>query len=410
MRKRILILALIIAMVAVPGTSLIQANGSELTPEEQLGKAIFFDEDLSINMNEACAACHSPEAGWTGPIEEINAAGAVYEGSIPGRFGNRKPPSAAYATLSPILYMDKKGTWTGGNFWDGRATGEVLGNPAADQAMGPFLNPAEQASPDSACIVYRVLTSAYAGLYTDVWGAISITWPSNIEYVCATEGETVALSDEDRVKSDQAYGNIALSIAAYEASVEVNAFTSKYDYSRIGMAKMTKEEQHGFALFNGKAKCSNCHPGNGKDPLFTDFTYDNLGIPPNEDNPVYEVDPDFIDYGLGGYLQTIGYSEEIYELENGKFKVPTLRNVDLRPDEEFVKAYGHNGYFKSLEEIVHFYNTRDVEGAGWGGVPWPEPEVSDNINTGELGNLGLSAQEEAYIVAFLGALSDGYMP
>ena len=60
----------------------------------------------------------------------------------------------------------------------------------------------------------------------------------------------------------------------------------------------------------------------------------------------------------------------------GKHKVPTLRNVDLRNGPEgFVKAFGHNGYFKSLEEIVHFYNTRDVPGAGWNGEPWPEPEV-----------------------------------
>jgi cytochrome c peroxidase len=89
--------------------------------------------------------------------------------------------------------------------------------------------------------------------------------------------------------------------------------------------------------------------------------------------------------------------------------VPTLRNVDLRPYDEFVKAYGHNGYFKSLEEIVHFYNTRDVEGAGWEGEPWPAPEVVENVNTDELGDLGLTPEEEAAIVAFLKALSDGFI-
>ena len=88
--------------------------------------------------------------------------GAVYEGSIAGRFGNRKPPSAAYATQSPILNVDRHSLWTGGNFWDGRATGEKLGNPAADQAQGPFLNPAEQALPDSACVVYRAWTTPAA--------------------------------------------------------------------------------------------------------------------------------------------------------------------------------------------------------------------------------------------------------
>ncbi len=155
------------------------------------------------------------------PIRLINAAGAVYEGSIPGRFGDRKPPSAAYATQSPIFFNDK-GTWTGGNFWDGRATGQKLGNPAADQAQGPFLNPKEQALPDSACVVYRVCTAAYDPSFEDVWAvsACDIDWPplENVEAVCATEGGSVVLSDADRAKSDMAYDNIALSIAAYEAS------------------------------------------------------------------------------------------------------------------------------------------------------------------------------------------------
>ena len=85
----------------------------------------------------------------------------------------------------------------------------------------------------------------------------------------------------------------------------------------------------------------------------------------------------------------------------GKHKVPTLRNVDKRPGVGFTRAYGHNGYFKSLEEIVHFYNTRDIE-------DWPDPEVSENVNTDELGNLGLTPEEEGAIVAFMKTLTDGY--
>ena len=101
----------------------------------------------------------------------------------------------------------------------------------------------------------------------------------------------------------------------------------------------------------------------------------------------------------------------------GEFKVPTLRNVDLRPSDETVKAYGHNGYFKTLEGIVHFYNTRDVlpacpgdytEAQAMAAKCWPAPEVAENVNTGELGDLSLSAEEEAAIVAFLKTLSDGY--
>jgi hypothetical protein len=104
---------------------------------------------------------------------------------------------------------------------------------------------------------------------------------------------------------------------------------------------------------------------------------------------------------LGGFLMSAGYPEDVYEPEMGKHKVPTLRNVDRRPSENFVKAYGHNGYFKSLAEIVHFYNTRDVE-------PWPEPEFPMNVNSDELGDLGLTPAEEAAIVAFMKTLSDGY--
>ncbi|MCK7580714.1 MAG: cytochrome-c peroxidase [Chromatiales bacterium] len=108
------------ALIALP----VSAQTVMLTPQEQLGKNIFFDKNLSINANQSCAECHSSEAGWTGPDSMINIHGSVYEGSIPGRFGNRKPPSSAYATQSPILSL-AKGLFVGGNFWDGRATGET---------------------------------------------------------------------------------------------------------------------------------------------------------------------------------------------------------------------------------------------------------------------------------------------
>jgi cytochrome c peroxidase len=408
----------VLAVVALVGVAGAQDS---LTPEQQLGKSIDFDVNLSINRNQECAACHSPIAGWTGPDTAINAHGAVYEGSIPGRFGNRKPPSAAYATQSPVLHMDKKGTFVGGNFWDGRATGEKLGNPAADQAQGPFLNPKEQGLPDSACVVYRVCTASYPVSFEDVWGAgaCNIAWPADVETVCATEGVMVSLSDADRAKSDMDYDSIALSIAAFEASPEVNAFTSKYDYSFRGEATLTKQERLGFALFQGKGKCKLCHISNGPGALFTDYTYDNLGIPKNPENPVYTYDPGFVDLGLGGFLATRPDYAGFAVANDGKFKVPTLRNVDQRPSPDFVKAYGHNGFFKSLEGIVHFYNTRDVLDACPEGYTeaqalndncWPPPEVSANLNTAELGNLGLTSDEEAAIVAFLKTLSDGYMP
>jgi cytochrome c peroxidase len=391
-----------------------------LTPIEQLGKNIFFDQRLSINQNQSCAACHGPAVGWTGPIGAINADGAVYEGSIPGRFGDRKPPSSAYATQSPVLHFQSKGElWLGGNFWDGRATGAKLGNPAADQAQGPFLNPAEQALRDSACVVYRVCTANYPQVSLEsVWGvgACTIAWPAGIETACGTEGPPLSLSTADRAKSDSAYDAIGLSVAAYEASPEVNAFTSKYDLSFKGVAKLTQTERRGFALFVGKGKCSRCHPATGPGALFTDFSYDNLGVPKNPANPVYASVPGFVDLGLGGFLHNAGYPAARYQAELGKVKVPTLRNVDKRPDPAFVKAFGHNGYFKSLKQIVHFYNTRDVlptcalGDPGEGVTCWPPPEYPGNVNREELGDLRLSSDEEDAIVEFLKALSDGHLP
>jgi len=417
--KRVAIATFIAALGVLLLFSAAAAQTPTLSDNEQLGKAIFFDENLSINKNQSCATCHAPEAGWVGPDSAINVGGAVYEGSILGRFGDRKPPSAAYATLSPIFHMDKKGLFVGGNFWDGRATGEFLGNPAADQALGPFLNPKEQALPDSACVVYRVCTASYPVSFESVWGseACDIAWPADVETACAAEGTSASLSTADRAKSDMAYGNIGLSIAAYEDSPEVNAFTSKYDYSFDGMAKLSKQEIKGFALFQGKGKCKLCHLS-GKDALFTDFTFDNLGLPQNPENPA-GIAPTFVDPGLGGFLMNAGYDEDVYEEEWGKHKVPTLRNVGLGLDAGIVKDYGHNGYFKSLEGIVHFYNTRDVKPVCPGAYTeaqalaancWPAPEVAETVNTDELGNLGLTAEEEAAIVAFLRTLSDGYMP
>jgi len=176
------------------------ASAQGLSDIEQLGKSIFFDQGLSINNNQSCASCHDPAAGWTGPIEAINQAGAVYEGSISGSFGNRKPPSAAYATQSPIFAYHRQGggLFLGGNFWNGRATGERLGNPAADQAQGPFLNPAEQALPDNACVVYFVCT-AYSASFESVWGvdACYINWPADMLVQCETNADNLLLSDDD---------------------------------------------------------------------------------------------------------------------------------------------------------------------------------------------------------------------
>jgi cytochrome c peroxidase len=97
---------LAIAMLISPVVLMAGSDDGGLSPIEQLGKKIFFDKKLSIRQNQACATCHVPDVGWVGDNPTFNEHGAVYEGSITGEFGNRKPPSSAYATLSPIFYAD----------------------------------------------------------------------------------------------------------------------------------------------------------------------------------------------------------------------------------------------------------------------------------------------------------------
>jgi cytochrome c peroxidase len=411
MRKSILLglfigFVAIVIIVNIPTIS--ESNGNGLSPKEELGKFLFFDENLSIRLNQSCATCHAPEAGFTGPDSDINDGEAIYPGSIHTKKGNRKPPTAAYGGDSPVLYIDEsEGNcfYVGGMFWDGRATGETLGDPLAEQALGPFLNFLEQANPKAMLVCLKVQLSDYADLFEQVWG------PGSLDCVNDLEGT---------------YNRIGLSIADYEKSSEVNPFSSKYD-----LGALSSEEQDGLALFEGKGKCALCHVTEGGPgaALFTDFTYDNLGIPKNPLNPFYDAQrkfnpdgEDWIDPGLGGFLAN---ANPVCASENyGKHKVPTLRNVDKRPYPSFVKAYGHNGFFKSLEEIVHFYNTRDVD------PDWDPAEEPANVNTEELGDLGLSFLdgttcwkyeegvkinlyssppcEEDLIVMFMKTLSDGW--
>lgn len=394
MKRCTLLSSLVISLAAGALVLPNGAAGAGLSPQEALGKKLFFDQNLSSPPGQSCASCHAPPVGFTGPNPLVNETTAVYPGAIHPRFGKRKPPSAAYGGASPVLHFDQaEAAWIGGMFWDGRATGQRLGDPLAEQAQGPLLNPVEQNVADAKALCTLVKGADYAELFQQVWGS-------------------------DALDCDQGaagtFEHIARSLSAYEKSAEVNPFSSKYDEYLKGRAQLTPEEAKGLALFVGKGKCSACHtsaPGpKGEPPLFTDFTYDNLGVPRNPANPFYgmprEINPegaDWVDLGLGGYLKTAGHPREVYEPELGKFKVPTLRNVDQRPHPGFTKAYMHNGYFKSLEEVVRFYNTRDVG-------QWPKPEYAQNLNQDEMGHLGLTTDEEAAIVAFMKTLNDGYSP
>src|SRR5215468_1704188 len=398
---------------------------------ELLGKLLLYDKQLSVNRNEACALCHMPETGFTGPVSELNRTTGAYPGSMRTRFSNRKPQSHAYAPLSPVLhYNPGQGDLVGGNFWDMRATGRRLGNPAAEQAQGPPTNPVEMGLPDIACAVYRASQRPYRALFESVWGqqAFAIAWPGDVEQVCARPGPPSAgdptpvhLGALDRGRAGTTFDQMAQSIAGYEASAEVTAFTSKFDAVLAGKAQLTTQEQTGYDLFRGKGQCNACHRdgGPGEDPLFTDFTASNIGTPANPQLPYYsEQRPDargyfanpagssYVDPGVAGFLAADHLLSQPSSVDArwtplapqnvGRFQVPTLRNVDKRPYPNFVKAYGHNGYFKSLKSIVHFYNTRDVlprcsrDEFGEGTTCWPAPESTKNMNTKFVGRLGLS--------------------
>jgi cytochrome c peroxidase len=414
--RRLLQFALIVSVVSLAAVA--ATAQTSLTPIEELGEFLYFDVNLSSPPGQACASCHTPEVGFDDPDSHL----PVSEGVIPGLFGGRNSPASAYAMYAPIFHFDEEeGLWIGGQFWDGRATGETLGDPLADQALGPFLNPVEMANASKAVVIASVQASAYADLFEQVWGPGAF------------------------LDVESAYDQVALSIAAFERTWLFGRFTSQYDAyleaclasggemndcaqgvgrtaKKVARQYFNREELRGFELFMGEndnngvlargegAMCSACHvaewtadPGNvvvpdwapdgWVPPVFTDFTFDNLGVPQNTEFPLEGA---AIDNGLG---DIVGDPEE-----NGKFKVMTVRNIGL------TEPYAHNGLFKRLKDIVHFYNTRDVPGALPGGEDWPPAEVPDTVNFDELGNLGLSDDDEDALVEFMKTLSDGTAP
>ncbi|MDB5027082.1 MAG: Cytochrome c peroxidase family protein [Candidatus Eremiobacteraeota bacterium] len=429
---------------------------------ELLGKLIFFDRQLSVNRNEACALCHMPQAGFSGAVQAFNLTTVAYPGSVRQRFSQRKPQSAAYAVYAPVLhYNAAQQNFYGGNFWDMRASGWRTGSPAAEQAERPPINPVEMGFSDTACVVRRLASSPYRKLFERVWGpqAFALDWPADVDKVCSVPGGplqqknanglepnenpvVLRLSAVDRGRSHATFDQMGYAVAAFEGSSEMSPFSSKFDAFLAGNAKLTAQEQRGYDLFRGKANCNSCHlDGNGVGtnqrtvaadvrPLFTDETSSNLGVPKNPalafynenkpDSQGYVVNPagrTFIDTGVGGFLTGPNNPDAAWKKlapqYMGKVKVPTVRNVDMRPNASFVKAYMHNGYFKNLKDVVHFYNTRDTLrrcAAGSPGVNvtcWPAPEVSANMDT-TIGRLGLTDQEENDIVAFMKTLTDGY--
>jgi cytochrome c peroxidase len=452
----------------------LQNTGTEAI--ETLGELMLYDRNMSPRKNQACASCHMPYAGFSGPIPSVNLTMIAFPGTVHFRAGKRTAQRHPYSPFFPVLqYNQEQGLFFGGNFWDSRATGYRLRIPDAEQAQGPPVDPLEMGFPDTACVAFRLSQAVYRPLFEMVWGegSFDIKFPPQTARICATPGGAsvfggnttpVPLGAADRTHANTVYDRWAQSIDSYEQSVQVSAFSSKFDAFLAGKYTLTADEMAGFKLFNGKGNCNSCHlDGRGTtlksdqadtssaalvNPLFTCFGSANEGVPLNPgDVFYYQTKPDpygfianpygfgYRDLGLGTFLRS-GFGSapnpnaswrQYAPRVDGQMQVSSVRDVALTPTQcptteapgpYFQKGFFHNGYFKSLKQVVHFYNTRDKYSypVTSGHCPkgttekldcWPMPEVRNNIDMTS-GNLGLTDEEENQIVVFLQTLSDGF--
>ena len=462
---------------------IIKGNGYEAT--RVLGKLMNYDENISPFRNVACASCHMPYAGFSGPIPSVNLTMIAYPGTLHYRAGKRTAQRYTYSPDFPVLeYNQTQGAFFGGNFWDARATGYHLQSPDAHQAQGPPVDTQEMGFPDTACIAFRLSQAVYRPLFEQIWGAdsLNIKFPPDTEDICETPGgaakfgsntQPLRLKPEDRTRANDVYDHWAQSISFLERGKDVSPFTSKFDSYLAFLAgdmtayQLTADEKAGYDLFRGKANCNSCHldgrstapsptaPSSedtgtvaNSRPLFTCFGYANLGLPLNPRDAIYyqnkpdsfgfTANPDgfgFRDLGVGTFLRSgpgtwpnpNAQWTQLAPMWDGRMQTSTARDVAMTPPScptteapgpYFQKEFFHNGYIKSLKQLVHFYNTRDVypfpvtSGHCPAGTTekvdcWPMPEVPNNEDM-TLGSLGLTDHEEDLIVIFLQTLTDGF--
>ncbi len=376
---------LVAALTACGGGSGDAAQPVTPTTAAKLGELIFNDASLSASGQLACSGCHVKSLGFASN-EVVHQGGKVLNQS-----GTRNVPSLAYIDLTPAFFFDGEGTPIGGFNRDGRAASLI------EQARRPFLSPVEMANESPAALVARLKAAPYAADFKALFGA-------NI-FEQGTDAMDRAL----------------FALASYQREdADFHPYSSKFDAFLAGKAQLTAQEVRGLAFFNNpqKGNCAACHistrGADGSAPLFTDFTYDNIGVPRNANIPA-NSDPQFFDLGLCGPDRS--------DLNNrsdlcGAFKVPTLRNI------EKTAPYFHNGQFATLEETLRFYVRRDTNPEEW--YPLKADGSIDKFNdlpdafkvnvnktevpytkqAGEEPNL--SEAEIIDVVAFLKTLTDGY--
>ena len=341
-----------------------ETSSTLLDSKVALGEVLFNDINLSLNRTMSCATCHNPDHAFI-DTRTNNLNGAVSVGADGVSLGDRNAPTISYALLSPDFSND--GAYLGGQFFDGRASN------LNEQAKGPFLNSVEMQMPNESSVVARILENPlYVEAFENLYGNTIFDDPQDV------------------------FNALADAIAIFENTTFFAPFNSKFDRVRAGTESFTAQEALGQQLFR-QHRCVTCHDDRNQ-ALFTNFRYENIGIPINSDVRIANAKGlSFIDHGL---LENPNVSSNN---EDGKFKTPTLRNVAISA------PYMHNGVFQDLKTVVHFYNTRDVSGAlnPETSAPWESSEVNNNrVGGNRVGDLGLSESEEDAIVAFLLTLTD----
>ncbi len=351
-----------------------------------LGKLIFHDVSLSASGKQSCASCHSPDHAHAAP----NALAVQLGGPNLDQFGARAVPSLRYLAETPAFAFDEEGTPSGGFNHDGSA--ETL----AAQAERPLLAANEMANLTRAAVVDKLRRAAYAPAFRKIYGENSL----------------------DDVET--AFAKLSDALQRYQLEApEFHPFDSKYDAYLAGKATLSEVEMRGLQIFNDEKRgnCAACHPSakrdDGRPPLFTDFTYDALGVARNKAIPA-NADPGHVDLGL---CKSGRNGRAAESSECGKFKVPTLRNVATR------NVFFHNGQVTSLRDAVAFYVSRDTHPEKW--YPTVKGKVQKfdglpaayhrNVNVDEVPyhrkrgeKPALTEQEIDDVVAFLRTLDDGY--
>ena len=341
--------------------------------KEDLGKALFFDVNLSKNRTQSCATCHNPEAAFIDDRDNGVSKMASLGNDLKS-LGDRQAPTASYAKFSPDFHFNaKKGFYVGGQFWDGREAS------LEGQAGGPPLNPIEMGMESKKEVIDRLKENSFY-----------------VESFKSLFGKDIFKNDEN------AYIAMTKAIASFERSDEFSPFDSKYDRYLKGEYDLTPLEDLGMSIFfsNNNNSCASCHvlKGEGKaGETFTNYEFHNIGVPVNNElrkkNGINEKD-----LGLAANPNI-----KIKDENLGKYKTPTLRNVAV------TAPYMHNGVFKDLRTVVEFYdkyNNKERILNPETKKPWDEPEFKDTISLKELKANTQTDRKIDALVAFMKLLTD----